>query len=254
MNRLWIVVSLLMVSLVFASMAWRSPVKPSVYDPNYPSECLQQTAMNVHSCTTYLLPAYFQELHLDMTVFSSEWLYAFYVEVAVSFATLALLLSLLTMKGLDFVWLARPLAPRFSKRLLLGLVVAGGLAFALFPLVSTMWNSTYEHTAFYAGLRSFLLSDGLPLGVTAAAVWCATFLVMSMRNGVLGAVKFFGLPSAFWVVSMVAAFDLGEMTNHLTQFLSVSLYGIPAISNWFVLMVASFLSIYELTYKRRGLH
>ncbi len=254
MNRRALVVAvalLLCASTAFAGMAWNSPVKPTVYNPAYPSQCVPATLMNTNPCNTYILPAYFQQVYMDSTPYTSYWFYRSYVEIAEGFMLLAILLPLLWVKRLDSTCLRKPFAPRFPKRLVVPLAIVGASVFALFPISAT-WPE-YEHTSYYLDLHKVWFAVGLPLGVTAFGVWCLTALVLSTRKGIVGAMEVFGLPSVLYLACMVFVFDRAEMTNHVTMFLSLSLYGVPLVSNWLVLMVASFLFVYAWTYRRLGL-
>jgi hypothetical protein len=185
---------------------------------------------------------------------SRVWTYQSYAEIAEGLAVLALLLPMLTVKRLDFSWLHRPLAPWFPPSLVLPLALVGVSVFALYPIESALWYQfQYNPSLLYIDLRADLLSTGLSIGVGAVVMWCLTMFVVSLCKGIVSAFKWFGLPAIIYLGCMVFAFDRGEMTLHVTGFATWFYSGFWVVSNWFVLMVTSFLFVCALAYRRLGL-
>ncbi|MGD0477930.1 MAG: hypothetical protein ABSB29_07175 [Nitrososphaerales archaeon] len=230
MKRLWVVVPLLAASLVFAALAWSSPVKPSVYKSDCPAECVTLNLMNTYSCTNYILPAYFQAMHLDTVPYTANWFYRSYVQLAEGFAALALSVPLLAR--LDLSWLRRPFGLQLSKRVasILGLVGASAFLLLVLPYrPQKLWFGGFPNfatTEFYYGAMAF-------------AVWCLTILVLASRRGFVSAVRIFGFPAILLFMAKLLVINAGEMTNHVTNFLPFSFDGIEIVSNWFVLVISA---------------
>jgi len=174
------------------------------------------------------------------------WTYQSYAEIAEGLVVLALLLPIITAKRLDSSWLHKPLASWFPLWLLVPLALVGASFFALFPMVSALWAG-YENAPFYVELRADVLSTGLTVGVGAVTVWCLTMLIVSLRKGIVGAVKWFGLPAVVYLGCMVFLFDRGEMTLHVTGFATWFYSGFWVLSNWSVTVVASGLILLSLS-------
>jgi hypothetical protein len=65
--------------------------------------------------------------------------------------------------------------------------------------------------------------------------------------------KVFGLPAILFLEATLLVFLPNAMPVHITEFTDWSVGAIDLISNWLVLMVASFLFVYAWTYRRLGL-
>ncbi|MGD0319587.1 MAG: hypothetical protein ABSB56_07825 [Nitrososphaerales archaeon] len=242
-----VVVLLLATSLAFAVLAYEQPVKSI---PAYPSQCVPATLMNTNPCNTYLLPDYFQQYAIDTAAFSSCWFFRSYVGIAEGLVVMALLLPVLAMKRLDFSWLHTPIAPRFPTWLFVPLALAGASVFALFAAADatyydvvfsrTLVNTIAVYSSYYFGLISF-------------GTWLLTIAVLTLRRGLVGAMKVFGLPAILFLEATLLVFLPNAMPVHITEFTDWSVGAIDLISNWLVLMVASFLFVYAWTYRRLGL-
>ncbi len=188
-------------------------------------------------------------------VVSQFLLFKSYAQISEGFAALALLFPLLTsptiVKRLDFSWLHRPLAPRFPRRLLVPLVLVGASIFALFAIVDATYYDTVFSRTF---VNAIAVNSSYYYGVISFGTWFATVALLTLRRGFLGAMKVFGLPAILFLEAVLLMFLPRAMPIHVTQFANWSAGVIDLVSNWFVLMIASFLFILGLTYKKLGLH
>jgi len=188
-------------------------------------------------------------------VVSQFLLFKSYAQISEGFAALALLFPLLTsptiVKRLDFSWLHRPLAPRFPRRLLVPLVLVGASIFALFAIVDATYYDTIFSRTF---VNAIAVNSSYYYGVISFGTWFATVALLTLRRGFLGAMKVFGLPAILFLEAVLLVFLPRAMPIHVTQFANWSAGVIDLVSNWFVLMIASFLFILGLTYKKLGLH
>jgi hypothetical protein len=238
-------VFLLSLSLLFALMAHASPMKslPS------PPACLKAEVPS-HACGT-LAAKVESESEADALPGGGFWLYQSSAEIAEGFAIMAVLSFSLTFKRPAFPWLSKPVAPRLPGRLATALALVGASAFAFLALV----DSTYYDLAFsrsFIGLFhrwhfSVIPIQGSGFGVLVLGVWGLTVLCLSLHRGLLGGVKTFGLPAILFLMLALLAFDPKEMVIHVTLLTAWSVDGVAVLSNWVVLMVASFLTASAFT-------
>jgi hypothetical protein len=85
-------------------------------------------------------------------------------------------------------------------------------------------------------------------------VWGLTVAVLALHRGFVGAMKVFGLPAILFLEVALLVFQPIAVPTMVTVFASWSVGGIELASNWFVLIITSFLFVYGLTFKRLGLH
>jgi hypothetical protein len=257
-QRLRLLVFLLMIALsvAFAILAYGSPVKV------LPEACSGQGGTGgggphpmivVCKPVTMRTPGY-------ASVEWQYWGYASCAQIAEGFAVLVLLFPLSTspriVKRLYFSWLHRPLAPRFPKRLLVSLVLIGASVFVLCALMDANyynWVHSSYRGYYLSLLQALRFESSFSLGVTAFGAWGLTVLVLSLHKGIVGSARVFGLPAILCLMSMLLVFDSGEMILNVTKFITWSAGGIGLVSNWSVLIVASFLFVYALAYRRLGL-
>jgi hypothetical protein len=226
------VVPLLAASLIFAALAWSSPVK---VDPNWKfSICDYPTRAETDACNAFELkfapqihPAYRAEL----------WFHQSYVEIAEGLAALALLFPLLSVKRLDFTWLHKPFAPWFPRWLFLLLVLVGAGIFGVYAVA----DSTLAEIPKFSG-SVFSWSNkafGVGYGTIALTMWGLTILALSLHKGFIGSLKIFGFPAILFLTVMLWMFDSRDMIYHVTNFAMWSLRGIDLVSNWFVLVICA---------------
>lgn len=236
MKALLLAVALLLcASAAFAVMAYLSPVK-SFSQLTFPM-CGNNPNW-VPYCVSFEMANFPQQSPLYNTL----WSYQAHVEIAEGFAVLVLLISLMSVKRLDCAWLHRPLAPRFPKPLVIILALTGASFFVTCALVGANYYN-FVHTQNWGIYSSLLyplsLGNNGALGVPAFCAWCLTVLVISLRTGLVGAVKEFGVPALLFLMSALVVFDSGEMILYVTQFTKWSVGGVPLISNWCALIVSA---------------
>lgn len=266
-----LVVILLVASLIFVHMAYVSPVK---YIPTEPL-CGSQDAYVVGSATVTLLP-YEQSKTTFIVPLSASgggdtgahckgvyaqynkmvaadtfplWQYQSYAEIAEGFAVLALLVPLLSAKRLDLAWLHRPLVPTFPKLWVITLVLTGTVLYALCVFTaSEYWNLVHSayRSSFLTLFQILSLESSFSVGTLGFGAWCLAVFVLSFRKDLVTSMKFFGLPAILFLMSMLLAFDYGEMTTKVTRFTAWMVNGIPLLSNWFVFIVSAGLMMWAI--------
>jgi len=242
---------LLCVSAAFAGMAYLSPVKSP------PSVPLCSTVNNQYGDPemTPACQAQVVEYRTALAAWSPwpTWWRQTYADVAEGSAVLALLFSLLTARRLDFSWLHKPLMSWLPKWLSIALALVGASIYIPLIILTSMWDTPFGHTAPFLVLWDTMWGIGPPISIMAIGAWGLAMLALSSRKGITWALKAFGLPAILYLTVMVLVFDSLEMTTPVTLLVSkLSLYGIDLVSNWLVLMVASFLFVYGLAYKKLG--
>ncbi|MGP8057700.1 MAG: hypothetical protein ACLP9K_08905 [Nitrososphaerales archaeon] len=268
-----VLVLFLAASLAFAHMAYSSPVK---YIPAEPL-CGNQDDYVVGSAivspladgwSMSVIPlsggeggsaahcngVYAQYNKMVATDTFPLWLYQSYAEIAEGFAALALLVPLLSVERLDFAWLHRPLVPTFPRPWVIALVLTGTVLFALCVFTaSEYWNLVHSaYRSSFLTLHQILsLESSLSVGILGFGAWCMAVLALSFRRDLVTSVRFFGLPAILFLMSMLFAFDYGEMTTKVTAVTSWMVNGIPILSNWFVFIVSAGLMVW-LTLTKGG--
>ena len=101
---------------------------------------------------------------------------------------------------------------------------------------------------------SALGQDGrLGYGAVAFLTWGLTIGALSAAMGSARAVKFFALPSLVFLTVEVLLFDPGEMDSQAINVVSSFTYdGMSLLSNWFLLTVSLFFTVYGLVHGRLG--
>jgi hypothetical protein len=90
----------------------------------------------------------------------------------------------------------------------------------------------------------------LGYGALAFVVWVLTIGALSIPLGIARTVKFFALPSILFLVVFVLLFDPGQMDNQAINLASgFTLEGVSLLSNWFLLTVSLFFTVFGLVYK-----
>jgi hypothetical protein len=93
----------------------------------------------------------------------------------------------------------------------------------------------------------------LGYGALAFLAWGATIVFLSLVIGLPKAVKFFALPSLVFLTAEVFLFDPREMDSQAINLVSdLTFKGMPLLSNWFLLTVSLFFTVFGLTRDRLG--
>ncbi len=202
---------------------------------------------------------------------SLVWSFASQFEVAegvVAVAALLPLAALLESRGLGLRLDSLVLSDRLRSRLsplFAFLGVGGMLSFALLVLCNSRrvcqvldvngWNLVQYPLSLLGFLGGSALGQGGQLGYGALALvtWGLTIGALSVAVGSAKAVKFFALPSLLFLTVVVLLFDPGEMDiqaiNLVSQF---TVDGVSLLSNWFLLTVSLFFTVYGLVRDRLG--
>jgi hypothetical protein len=101
---------------------------------------------------------------------------------------------------------------------------------------------------------SALGKDGrLGYGALALATWGLTIGALCIPLGLTRAVKFFALPSLLFLTVEVLLFDPGEMDSQAINLVSGFTFdGMSLLSNWFLLTVSLFFTVFGLVNERLG--
>jgi hypothetical protein len=93
----------------------------------------------------------------------------------------------------------------------------------------------------------------LGYGALAMVVWVLTLGAFSIPWGLTRAVKFFALPSLLFLTTAVLLFDPREMDSQAINLVSQFTFdGVSLLSNWFLLTVSLFFTVYGLVRGRLG--
>ncbi len=223
-------------SIVFAVLAFYSPVK------SLPVVPLCFMANNNYTDPTALPYCYAQVSHYVNVYVASMPGYESYLtygSIAAAFVVVALLLAVAPKLKVPHQ-LERKISLPYHLILVSLLLLVVGLAVFLFyeghniAFASTgNWNYRY---VFYATPQPVLVTI---LGLTVASL---SFGALRSSRGVANGIKSGVLFGAFWVViaqSCLCVFDYKEMWMHVTDFAANwTLFNIPILSNWFVLIVS----------------
>jgi len=190
------------------------------------------------------------------------------LEGVVAVAALLPLAVLMESRGLgprldSFVLTARlrsRLAPLFAF-----LGVGGMLSFALLVLCNSRSvnhildvngvNIVQYPLSLLGFLGGSALGQGGSLGYGALALvtWALSIGALSVGIGSAKAWKFFALPSILFLTVVVLLFDPGEMDSQAINLVSdLTFDGMSLLSNWFLLTVSLFFTVYGLVRHRPG--
>jgi hypothetical protein len=117
------------------------------------------------------------------------------------------------------------------------------------------WNVVQYPLNFlgYLGGSAMGQNGRMGYGALAFLTWGLTILFLSLVIGFARAVKFFALPSVLFLTVVVLLFDPREMDsqaiNLVTEF---TFNGVSLLSNWFLLTVSLFFTVYGLMHERLG--
>ncbi len=246
-RRLVAVVLFFAASLAFSLLAFYSPVK------SLPSPATCTIEMTAASCQ-YVLAQSKAQIAAAQFPF---WLYRSYAETSEGLAVVAMLLLLYPMKRAALslshpVTLSKPM-----RRLAFSISLAGAVAFLVmvgidvsyaqkyFPSLHDSASTALSYFHFYA-----LQPQGSALGsmaVLAATVATLGFMIYHLEKGLPSAfawaLRRFTLPAIITLQVLLLVSDPSEMPVHVTNFASWSLGGVAVLSNWFVLIVALFLTL-----------
>jgi hypothetical protein len=90
-------------------------------------------------------------------------------------------------------------------------------------------------------------------GGLALLTWGLTIVFLSLVVGFTRAVKFFALPSILFLTVVVLLFDPREMDIQAINLASEFTFdGVSLLSNWFLLTVSLFFTVYGLVHERLG--
>jgi hypothetical protein len=134
-------------------------------------------------------------------------------------------------------WLSKPVAAHLRKGLVLTLALSGVFVYILFAVA---YETYYSFASSYEN------------GIAAAVVWALTVLCVSFRVGIVKAFTIFGFPAVVLLMFAVLSTNYLNMTSSISNLIQwdLNLRGwnyIPLVSNWFVLTVAGFLCIRQIT-------
>jgi len=199
------------------------------------------------------------------------WSFVSQFEVTEGIAAVVFLLLLATIIescGFGYLFdspvLSNHLKSRLSQ-LFAFLAVAGIFSFALLVLCNSKrvrdvldingWNVVQYPLNLLGYLGgSALGQDGrLGYGAVALLTWGFTILFLSLAIGFPKAVKFFALPSVLFLTVVVFLFDPREMDSQAINLVSEFTFnGISLLSNWFLLTVSLFFTVFGLMHVRLG--
>jgi hypothetical protein len=91
-------------------------------------------------------------------------------------------------------------------------------------------------------------------GALALMTWVGTVVLLTLGAGFARAVKLFAVPSLLFLTVVVLLFDPGEMGTHALNLVSgATIDGVSLLSNWSLLTVSLFFTVYALARDvRRG--
>lgn len=238
------VVAALCLSVVFAGLAFFSPVKSlstvcerSVYCTRY---CSGAPGNNCLSS----LELYYPKVILPLLTYWS------YVQIAEGLAVSGIILAVLLMQPPAPSFLSRSF--RLPKALRVSVLLASFVLAILYLWMVTldlMWHippqSQYAMqsiAAYFSCLHlqtasSVLGTVGFLCFVGAAIGFVAYGLDKGALRAVRDALVFFATPATLTLQGGLLLFDRNQMTTHVTLLVPWSLGGVDIVSNWFVLVV-----------------
>lgn len=90
-------------------------------------------------------------------------------------------------------------------------------------------------------------------GTLALMTWVGTVFLLTLGAGFARAVKLFAVPSLLFLTIVVLLFDPGDMGTHALNLVSgATIDGISLLSNWSLLTVSLFFTVYALLHDVRG--
>ena len=188
-----------------------------------------------------------------MTPASTTWLHQTYSQIAISFATLAVIASLILAAGPR----PEPIGRNFTLHGAIRVVALLGfmLSLAVFSIFAYITATSHGNSMSRAALLEFY--SEFPLGHAVFGVFGFVFFVLAsfcltvyfLDRGILRAlrevIQFFVFPALMFFELGLSVVDTSEMPRHVTMFLaSTPLGGI--VTNWFVLVLSSGLFIIGL--------
>jgi hypothetical protein len=117
------------------------------------------------------------------------------------------------------------------------------------------WNLVQYPLSIFGYLGGGAMGDGGRLGYGALAllIWGLTVVALSFGTGFSRAVKLFALPSILFLTVVVFLFDPREMSSQAINLVSgVTFKGISLLSNWSLLTVSLFFTVFNLARMRPG--
>jgi hypothetical protein len=118
------------------------------------------------------------------------------------------------------------------------------------------WNIVQYPLGFFGQVGGSSLGPGgaVGYGLLALMTWVVTLVFLSLGVGLARSVKLFAVPSLLFLTVVVLLFDPGDMAAHALNLVSgVNLDGMPLLSNWSLLTVSLFFTVYALARDvRRG--
>jgi hypothetical protein len=199
------------------------------------------------------------------------WSFASQFEVTEGVAAVAFLLLLAVIVescGFGFLFDSPVLSNHLKSRLsylFAFLAFAGISSYALLVLCNSRklrsvidingWNVVqYPLNLFgYLGGSAMGQDGRMGYGTLALLTWGLTIVFLSLVIGLTRAVKFFALPSILFLTVVVLLFDPREMDIQAINLASkVTFDGVSLLSNWFLLTVSLFFTVYGLTHERLG--
>jgi glucan phosphoethanolaminetransferase (alkaline phosphatase superfamily) len=171
-------------------------------------------------------------------------------QIAEGLAAAAVLLFLLMFRWPSLRWLNRPLTTRFPRWLFVIVGLVGASVFGFFAFI----DATFHILSFsyhFDNLFDFktIQATGSSFGVVAFAIWGVTVVCLSIGRGFANAMRVFGLPAILFLMALLLVCDPPTMTAHVTNFAiwSADYNNVDLVSNWFVLTVTLFLTLWGRT-------
>jgi len=199
------------------------------------------------------------------------WSFVSQFEVTEGIAAVVFLLLLATIIdscGFGFLFDSPVLRNHLKSRLshlFAFLAVAGIFSFALLVLCNSKrvrdvidingWNVVqYPLNLFgYLGGSALGQNGRLGYGALALLTWGLTIVFLALAIGLTRAVKFFAIPSVLFLTVVVFLFDPREMDIQAVNLVSEFTFnGISLLSNWFLLTVSLFFTVFGLLHERLG--
>ena len=193
------------------------------------------------------------------------WSFVTELEVVEGLAAIGLLLLLSSAakswgfgRLLDSSLLNARLRPPFSYLFAL-LGALGVLSFLILGLCDTKrvcdvidasgWDIVKYPLALLGRFDGSAYGPGGAIGYGALALmtWVGTVFLLTLGVGFVRAVKLFAVPSLLFLTVVVFLFDPGDMGNHALNLVSsAALDGVPLLSNWSLLTISLFFTVYAL--------
>lgn len=199
------------------------------------------------------------------------WSFVSQFEVAEGIAAVAVLLLLATIIesfGFGFLFDSPVLSSHLKSHLshlFAFLAVLGIFSYALLVLGNTKqvrdflnangWNVVQYplNLLGYIGGSAMGQDGRMGYGALALLAWGLTIVFLSLAIGFTRAVKFFALPSVLFLTVVVLLFDPREMDSQAINLVSEFTFdGMSLLSNWFLLTVSLFFTVFGLVYERLG--